>query len=75
MSTLTAAVCCFLALASFAAGGHAPQEALPRIAKPDTLAIEMAKALVSGDRERFTALAATREEMEGLLEQAQPPKD
>jgi hypothetical protein len=73
MTTLTAAICCFLGLASFAVGGGVPQKALPRIAKPDTLAIEMAKALVSGDRERFTALAATREEMEGLLEKAQPP--
>jgi hypothetical protein len=33
----------------------------------------MAKALVAGDRERFTALAATREEMEELLTTAQPP--
>src|SRR6266550_1250253 len=73
MTNRTAAVCCFLGLASFAAGGHTPQKALPRIAKPEALAIEMAKALVSGDRERFTALAATREEMEGLLETAQPP--
>jgi hypothetical protein len=74
MTTLTAAVSCFLGLASFAAGGHAPQKALPRIAKPDTLAIEMAKAHVAADRGRFTALAATREEMEGLLETAQPPR-
>jgi hypothetical protein len=37
------------------------------------LAIEMAKALVAGDRARFTALAATREEMEAMLEAAQPP--
>jgi hypothetical protein len=73
MTTLTAALCCFLGLGSFATGTGAPQKALPRIAKPDTLAIEMAKALVAADRERFTALAATREEMEGLLEKAQPP--
>jgi hypothetical protein len=73
MTTLTAAVSGFLGLASFAAGGHAPQKALPRIAKPEALAIEMARALVSADRQRFTALAATREEMEGLLETAQPP--
>jgi hypothetical protein len=33
----------------------------------------MAKALVSADRQRFDALAATREEMEALLEAAQPP--
>ena len=70
MTTLTAAICCFLGLASFAS---ALQKPLPRIAKPETLAIEMAKALVSGDRARFSALAATREEMEGLLETAQPP--
>jgi hypothetical protein len=38
----------------------------------EVLAIEMAKALVSGDRDRFTALAATRTEMERLLEAAQP---
>ena len=73
MTTRIAAVSCFLGLASFASGTGALQKALPGIAKPDTLAIEMAKALVSGDRERFTALAATREEMEGLLETAQPP--
>ena len=40
---------------------------------PEALAIEMAKALVSGDRERFTALAATREEMEEMLKTAWPP--
>ena len=61
-----------LGLASSAAA-QSPQKALPRIANPGALAIEMAKALVSVDRERFTALAATREEMEGLLEASQPP--
>ena len=45
----------------------------PQIANPEVLAIEMAKALVSGDRDRFTALAATRKEMEKMLEAAQPP--
>jgi hypothetical protein len=73
MTTLTAAVSCFLGLASFAVGGGVPQKALSRIAKPEALAIEMAKALVAADRRRFTALAATREEMERLLETAQPP--
>jgi hypothetical protein len=73
MTIPTATACFFLALASFAAGKGAPQKALPRIANPEALAIEMAKALVSGDRERFTALAATREEMEGLLEAAWLP--
>jgi hypothetical protein len=73
MTTLTAAVCCFLGLVCFAAGTGAPQKALPRIANPEALAIERAKALVSSDRERFTALAATREEMEELLKTAWPP--
>ena len=35
--------------------------------------MEMAKALVSDDRERVTALAATGEEMEMGLETAWPP--
>lgn len=73
MTARTAAACLCLGLASFAAGQRVPGKALPRIATPDVLAIEMAKALVSGDRVRFTALAATREEMEGLLEKALPP--
>ena len=73
MTIRTAAACFLLGLASFAAAQGVPQKAPPRIANPESLAIEMAKALVSGDRERFTALAATREEMEGLLETAQPP--
>lgn len=73
MTTRTAVVCLCLGLASFAASEGAPQKALPRIPNPEALSIEMAKALVSSDRERFTALAATREEMEGLLEKAQPP--
>ena len=73
MTIRTATACFFLGLASFAAGKDAPQKALPRIANPEALAIEMARALVSADRQRFTALAATREEMEGLLKTAQPP--
>ena len=73
MTGPTAAACVFLGLASFAAGTGAQEKALPRIANPEVLAIEMAKALVSGNRERFTALAATREEMERLLETAQRP--
>jgi hypothetical protein len=70
-TTRAATACLFLGLASVAAGQRIP--ALPRLANPDALAIEMAKALVSADRERFTALTATREEMERMLETAQPP--
>ena len=73
MTIRTAATCLLLGLFSLAAGKGAPQKDLPRIANPEALAIEMAKALVLGDRERFTALAATREEMEELLEKARPP--
>jgi len=73
MTVPTATACFVLGLASLAAGTGAPLQALPRIASPEALAIEMAKALVSDDRKRFTALAATREEMEGLLETAWPP--
>ena len=58
---------------SFAADQDFRDKALPRIATPEVLAIEMAKALVAEDRERITALSATREEMEALLESAQPP--
>jgi hypothetical protein len=68
-----AATCFLLSLASLAAGQAARENALPRIATPEVLAIEMAKALVSDDRERVTALAATREEMETMLETARPP--
>jgi hypothetical protein len=73
MTAPTAATCLFLGFAFLAGGQGAPGKALPRIADPAVLAVEMAKALVSGDRARFTALAATREEMEGLLKTAQPP--
>ena len=73
MTPRTAAACVFVGLTSCAAALGAPRQALPRIATPETLAIEMAKALVSADRERFTALVATREEMEALLETHQPP--
>ena len=74
MPVQTAIACVFLGLAfSAGAGQSAAQKALPRIPNPEALAIEMAKALVAGDRERFTALAATREEMEELLTTAQPP--
>lgn len=62
-----------LALLAVAAPFGTAEQAQPRIASPDVLAIEMAKALVAGDRARFTALAATREEMEAMLEAAQPP--
>jgi len=61
-----------LVLIAVAAPVSAAEQAPPRIATPDVLAIEMAKALVAGDRARFTALAATREEMEAMLEAAQP---
>ena len=71
MTIRTAATCLLLGLFSLAAGPGAPQKDLQRIANPEALPVEMAKALVSGDRERFTALAATREEMEGLLKTAQ----
>jgi hypothetical protein len=73
MTAQTITACFLLGLASFAAGRDAAEKALPRIASPEALAIEMAKALVSGDRERFTALAATREEMEQMLETAWRP--
>jgi hypothetical protein len=68
---LRACVCLVLLVVGPAIGGAA--QAPPRIATPDVLAVEMAKALVAGDRARFTALAATREEMEAMLEAAQPP--
>src|SRR5262245_104249 len=73
MIARSATACLFLALAHFAAGNVGAEQASPRITDPGALAIEMAKALVSGDRDRVTALAATREEMEALLEAAQPP--
>jgi len=63
--------CLLLGLTSFVAGRSGPEQPLPRIASPEALAIEMAKALVAADR--FTSLAATREEMERMLETAQPP--
>jgi hypothetical protein len=62
-----------LSLAPLAVGQGTGEKALPRFATPEILAIEMAKALVSDDRERVTALAATREEMETMLETAWPP--
>jgi hypothetical protein len=68
-----AAACLLLGLASFAESTGAAQAGLPRISDPAVLALEMAKALVAGDRERITALSATREEMELLLETHQPP--
>ena len=70
---IRAATCFLLSLAPFAVGQGSRDHALPRIATPDVLAIEMAKALVSDDQERITALAATREEMETMLETAWPP--
>jgi hypothetical protein len=73
MTARTATASCVLGLALFVADRSAAGQALPRIANPELLAIEMARALVAHDRARFTALAATREEMERLLETAQPP--
>lgn len=73
MIARAAIVCLVLGMASYAVGQGVPSKDLPRIASPDVLAIEMAKALVAGDRARFVALAATREEMEALLETAQRP--
>ena len=67
------AACFLLSLAPLAIGQGAGEKALPRVATPEVLAIEMAKALVSEDRERITTLAATREEMETMLETAWPP--
>jgi hypothetical protein len=67
------ATCVLVGLASLVAGQDTRGKALPRVATPEELAIEMAKALVSDDQERVTSLAATREEMEALLESAQPP--
>ncbi len=67
------AVCFCLVLSSFTAAPSAAEQDLPRIATPEALAIEMAKALVAGDRNRVTALAATRQEMEEMLAAAQPP--
>ena len=73
MTAPTLAACCVLALARFATGQDVAEKTLPRVATPEALAIEMAKALVSDDRKRFTALAATREEMEEMLEAAWRP--
>jgi hypothetical protein len=70
---IRAAACFLLSVAPLAVGQDARDTALPRIATPEVLAIEMAKALVSDDRERITTLAATREEMETMLETAWPP--
>jgi len=67
------AAACVLGLASLASVKGDGQAALPRPADPAVLAVEMAKALVAGDRERATALSATREEMELLLGTHQPP--
>ena len=61
-----------LALIAIVPLTNAAEQSPPRIENPEALAIEMAKALVAGDRARFTALAATREEMEAMLETAQP---
>ena len=62
-----------LGFVSFAAGKDAPEKALPRIADSRELSVETAKALVAGDRERFTVLTATREEMLRMLETALHP--
>ena len=62
-----------LGFASFAMGKDSPEKAPPRIADSKELSVEMAKALIAGDRERFTGLAATREEMARMLEEALHP--
>jgi len=59
-----------LGFASLAAGQDTPEKGLPRIADSKELSVEMAKALVAGNRERFTVLSATREEMVRMLETA-----
>lgn len=46
---------------------------LPRIEDPSKLSVEMAKALVAGDRGRFETLFATKEEMEETLMTAWKP--
>jgi hypothetical protein len=56
--TARIAACFILGLASYTAGQSTPEKNLPHIGTPEVLAIEMAKALVSGDRDRFTAPAA-----------------
>ena len=71
--TARTAVRFLLGLASFAWAQSTAEKDLPQISDPQVLAIEMAKALVLADRDRFTALAATRKEMQRLLEAAQPP--
>ena len=69
---IRAATCLLLSL-PLTVGQGARENAPPRVATPELLAIEMARALVSEDLERITALAATREEMETMLETAWPP--
>ena len=64
-----------LGFASFAAGKDTPEKVSPRISDSKELSVEMAKALVAGNRERFTALAATREEMVRMLETALHPAE
>jgi hypothetical protein len=70
---LIRAATCFLLGLPLAVDQGARDDALPRVATHELFAIEMAKALVSDDREQITALAATREEMETMLETAWPP--
>ena len=73
MTVRTVASLFLLGFAAFTASKDDPEKASLRIANPKELSVEMAKALVSGDRKRFTALAATREEMVTLLETALHP--
>lgn len=73
MTPRTVAGVFLFGFASFAAGKDAPEKAPPRIADSKELSVEMAKALVAGDRDRFTALAATREEMVRKLKTALHP--
>ena len=73
MTPRTVAGVFLLGFASLAAGQDAPKKGLPRIADSKELSVEMAKALVAGNRERFTVLLATREEMVRMLETALHP--
>ena len=71
--TTRSVACLLLGLAPFAVGQKPAEKDLAQVPTPEVLAIEMAKALVFADRDRFTALLATREEMEQMLEAAWTP--
>ena len=71
--TTRSVACLLLGLAPLALGQKPAEKDLAQVPTPEVLAIEMAKALVFADRDRFTALLATREEMEQMLEAAWTP--